>query len=105
KTTYVKIEKLKKDIESKDNEINKIKQEIQFKQKQIIQQIDENKKDQTQNIINISSTLDFQLVRSFKLNNTFTGHTNTAWSIDYSTFDDCQFICSGSYDKTVRVWD
>ncbi|ETO07357.1 hypothetical protein RFI_30035, partial [Reticulomyxa filosa] len=26
-------------------------------------------------------------------------------SIDYSTFDDCQFICSGSSDKTVRVWD
>ncbi|ETO17577.1 hypothetical protein RFI_19744, partial [Reticulomyxa filosa] len=25
--------------------------------------------------------------------------------IDYSTFDDRQFICSGSYDKTVRVWD
>ncbi|ETO36612.1 hypothetical protein RFI_00450, partial [Reticulomyxa filosa] len=22
------------------------------------------------------------------------------WSIDYSTFDDCQFICSGSNDKT-----
>ncbi|ETO13410.1 WD-40 repeat protein [Reticulomyxa filosa] len=27
------------------------------------------------------------------------------WSVDYSTFDDCQFICSGSDDKTVRVWD
>ncbi|ETO35724.1 WD repeat-containing protein, partial [Reticulomyxa filosa] len=26
-------------------------------------------------------------------------------SIDYSTFDDCQFICSGSLDETVRVWD
>ncbi|ETN97283.1 viral A-type inclusion protein, partial [Reticulomyxa filosa] len=33
KTTYVEIEKLKKDIESKDNEINKIEQEIQLKQK------------------------------------------------------------------------
>ncbi|ETO27198.1 hypothetical protein RFI_09934, partial [Reticulomyxa filosa] len=40
-----------------------------------------------------------------KLINTFTGHTNYVWSIDYSTFDDCQFICSGSHDKTVRVWD
>ncbi|ETO02874.1 WD-repeat protein, partial [Reticulomyxa filosa] len=37
--------------------------------------------------------------------NTFTGHTEIVWSIDYSTFDDCQFICSGSDDKTVRVWD
>ncbi|ETO15456.1 G-protein beta WD-40 repeats containing protein, partial [Reticulomyxa filosa] len=27
------------------------------------------------------------------------------YSIDYSTFDDCQFICSGSDDGTVRVWD
>ncbi|ETO26805.1 hypothetical protein RFI_10328, partial [Reticulomyxa filosa] len=42
---------------------------------------------------------------SSKLLNTFTGHTSTVWSIDYSIFDNCQFICSGSYDKTVRVWD
>ncbi|ETO00011.1 viral A-type inclusion protein, partial [Reticulomyxa filosa] len=75
KTAYVEIEKLKKDIKSKDNEINKMKQEIQFKQTQIIQQIDENKQEQTQNIIHTSSTLDFQLVSSLKLNNTFTGHT------------------------------
>ncbi|ETO36060.1 G-protein beta WD-40 repeats containing protein, partial [Reticulomyxa filosa] len=27
------------------------------------------------------------------------------WSIDYSIFGDCQFICSGSHDKTVRVCD
>ncbi|ETO12211.1 F-box and wd40 domain protein, partial [Reticulomyxa filosa] len=42
---------------------------------------------------------------SSKLINTFTGHTRVVWSIDYSTFDDRPFICSGSYDKTVRVWD
>ncbi|ETO05115.1 WD-repeat protein, partial [Reticulomyxa filosa] len=42
---------------------------------------------------------------SYKLINTFTGHTNTVCSIDYSKFGDCQFICSGSDDKTVRVWD
>ncbi|ETO07843.1 G-protein beta WD-40 repeats containing protein, partial [Reticulomyxa filosa] len=42
---------------------------------------------------------------SSKLINTFTKHTDTVWSIDYSTFDDCQFICSGSHDRTVRVWD
>ncbi|ETN97718.1 Centromeric protein E, partial [Reticulomyxa filosa] len=105
KTTFIEIEKLKKDIESKDNEIQTIKQEIQSKQKQIIQQMNENKEEQTQNIINTSATLDFQLVSSFKLNNTLTGHTNYVLSIDYSTFDDCQFICSGSHDKVVRVWD
>ncbi|ETO31609.1 WD-40 repeat protein [Reticulomyxa filosa] len=42
---------------------------------------------------------------SAKLINTFTGHTDTVWSIDYSTFDDHQLICSGSFDKTVCVWD
>ncbi|ETO36133.1 WD-40 repeat protein [Reticulomyxa filosa] len=42
---------------------------------------------------------------SSKLINTFTGHTRAVHSIDYSTFNDCQFICSGSGDNTVRVWD
>ncbi|ETO04357.1 WD-40 repeat protein [Reticulomyxa filosa] len=40
-----------------------------------------------------------------KLVKTFTGHINTVWSIDYITFDNDQLICSGSNDKTVRVWD
>ncbi|ETO12223.1 WD-40 repeat-containing protein, partial [Reticulomyxa filosa] len=58
-------------------------------------------------IINyISTVFMFEtFISSSKLINTFTGHTETVWSIDYSTFDDCQFICSGSDDKTVRVWD
>ncbi|ETO11763.1 WD-40 repeat protein, partial [Reticulomyxa filosa] len=42
---------------------------------------------------------------SAKLINTFTGHTRVVYSIDYSIFDDSQLICSGSSDKTVRVWD
>ncbi|ETO05303.1 F-box and wd40 domain protein, partial [Reticulomyxa filosa] len=42
---------------------------------------------------------------SSKLINTFTGHTSYVWSIDYSICDNCQLICSGSNDKTVRVWD
>ncbi|ETO03075.1 WD repeat-containing protein, partial [Reticulomyxa filosa] len=42
---------------------------------------------------------------SSKLINTFTGHTSIVNSIDYSTFDDRQFICSGPSDGTVRVWD
>ncbi|ETO07674.1 hypothetical protein RFI_29716 [Reticulomyxa filosa] len=40
-----------------------------------------------------------------KLLNTFIGHTNRIYSIDYSTFDNNQFICSGSDDKTIRVWN
>ncbi|ETO35040.1 F-box and wd40 domain protein, partial [Reticulomyxa filosa] len=42
---------------------------------------------------------------SFKLLNTFNGHTNWVYSIDCSTFDGDQFICSGSYDRTVCVWN
>ncbi|ETO04496.1 WD repeat protein, partial [Reticulomyxa filosa] len=42
---------------------------------------------------------------SSKLINTFTGHTSCVNSIDYSKFDDCQFICSGSDDTTICVWD
>ncbi|ETO17362.1 WD-40 repeat protein, partial [Reticulomyxa filosa] len=40
-----------------------------------------------------------------KLIKKFTGHDHRVWSIDYSIFNDCQFICSGSSDNTVRVWD
>ncbi|ETO28421.1 serine/threonine protein kinase [Reticulomyxa filosa] len=51
-------------------------------------------------------TIHFDKFRSsYKLINTLTGHTSIVWNIDYSTFDDCQFICSGSLDKTVCVWD
>ncbi|ETO34188.1 WD repeat-containing protein, partial [Reticulomyxa filosa] len=54
----------------------------------------------------ISTVFIFDTFRSSsKLINTFIGHINTVWSIDYSTFDNCQFICSGSHDRTVRVWD
>ncbi|ETN98989.1 WD-repeat protein [Reticulomyxa filosa] len=42
---------------------------------------------------------------SSKLLNTFTGHTGYVNSVDYFTFDNGQFICSGSSDKTVRMWD
>ncbi|ETO08069.1 WD-40 repeat-containing protein [Reticulomyxa filosa] len=45
------------------------------------------------------------IFRSSKLLETFIGHTNAVWSIDYSTFGDNEFICSGSEDKTVRVWN
>ncbi|ETO17681.1 G-protein beta WD-40 repeats containing protein [Reticulomyxa filosa] len=36
---------------------------------------------------------------------TLRGHTEYVWSIDYSTFDDKHLLCSGSDDKTVRIWD
>ncbi|ETO02644.1 WD repeat-containing protein [Reticulomyxa filosa] len=52
------------------------------------------------------STFNFELFRvTSKLLKTLSGHTNRVWSIDYSTFDDSPCICSGSQDKTVRVWN
>ncbi|ETO18235.1 WD-40 repeat protein [Reticulomyxa filosa] len=48
----------------------------------------------------------FEVFRSSsKLLKTFTGHTDWVSSIDYSTLDCGQYICSGSFDKKVCVWD
>ncbi|ETO22166.1 hypothetical protein RFI_15034, partial [Reticulomyxa filosa] len=118
-TTLPEMQKLKKDIE-----IQKIKEEMQVKEKKMVEQqkkfeeknrqINDNKEEQKGNnknenlstsVINTSPTSNFELVRPFKLIKTFTGHTNWVWSIDCSTSDDKQFICSGSDDNTVRVWD
>ncbi|ETO15431.1 WD-40 repeat protein, partial [Reticulomyxa filosa] len=119
KTTLIEMEKLKKKIKSKHNEIQKIKQEIQIMEQQkkleeknnhMNYNIEEQKEDNINDnlstlIINTSSTFNFELVRSLKLIKTFTGHTNWVRSIDYSTLDNNQIICSGSGDNTVRVWD
>ncbi|ETN99226.1 hypothetical protein RFI_38255, partial [Reticulomyxa filosa] len=92
-------------------EIKQLKKEIQFKNNQI-HHIDEDKKENDSNNQlfqtkhNPSSKFNFDLFcSSSRLINTFTEHTMAVWNIDYSTFDDCQFICSGSHDNTVRVWD
>ncbi|ETO33638.1 WD-repeat protein [Reticulomyxa filosa] len=42
---------------------------------------------------------------SSKLLKSFTGHTYYVYSIDYSTLDGRNLLCSGSYDKRVCVWD
>ncbi|ETO34762.1 hypothetical protein RFI_02328, partial [Reticulomyxa filosa] len=54
----------------------------------------------------ISTVFMFDTFRSSsKLINTFFGHRDYVNSIDYSTFDNLRFICSGSDDRTIRVWD
>ncbi|ETO36438.1 hypothetical protein RFI_00624 [Reticulomyxa filosa] len=42
---------------------------------------------------------------SSKVFKIFTGHTDFVNSIDYFTLDGDQLLCSGSDDKTVRVWN
>ncbi|ETO10888.1 WD-40 repeat protein, partial [Reticulomyxa filosa] len=83
-------EKIVKLLEEKNTKLLQ-KLNLQYKQKEK----EEEDKKQTHESSSVSS----------KLIKTFDGHTNTVNSIDYSTFDDFQFICSGSDDKTVRVWN
>ncbi|ETO27446.1 WD-40 repeat protein [Reticulomyxa filosa] len=98
------------------NELEKLKQEVQLKDKIILEKNEQIKKNQEKQNANKElssksknehlSTLDSDFFHSSsKQFKTFTGHAGIVWSIDYSTFDDCQLICSGSADKTVRVWD
>ncbi|ETO08055.1 hypothetical protein RFI_29335, partial [Reticulomyxa filosa] len=112
------IEIIKKDFNDKEkqwlshsNEFNLIS--IQDSQK-YFQKMDDQNKEQTDNqdiiplspLCILSHEVKFDSFRSSsKLINTFNGHINRVTSIDYSTFGDCQYLCSGSYDKTVRVWD
>ncbi|ETO01313.1 WD-40 repeat-containing protein, partial [Reticulomyxa filosa] len=49
--------------------------------------------------------VDFELVKHFHSHKTFFGHTFHVNSIDYSTFNHGRLLCSGSADKTVRIWD
>ncbi|ETO14705.1 hypothetical protein RFI_22663 [Reticulomyxa filosa] len=42
---------------------------------------------------------------SSKLINTLIVHTSYVYNIDYITFGSHQFICSGSHDPTVCIWD
>ncbi|ETO20949.1 F-box and wd40 domain protein, partial [Reticulomyxa filosa] len=42
---------------------------------------------------------------SCKLLQSLIGHTSNVWNIDYLTFNNDQLLCSGSSDKTIRVWN
>ncbi|ETO35955.1 hypothetical protein RFI_01108 [Reticulomyxa filosa] len=56
------------------------------------------------NYVSTFFTLD-TFISTSKLLKTFIGHAGVVCSIDYSTLDGDQLICSVSHDKTVRVWD
>ncbi|ETO32480.1 hypothetical protein RFI_04637, partial [Reticulomyxa filosa] len=52
-----------------------------------------------------SSALTDELVRGTKLRKTFSGHLDVVWSVQCSTFDSGRYLCSGSGDCTIRLWD
>ncbi|ETO12943.1 WD-40 repeat protein [Reticulomyxa filosa] len=47
----------------------------------------------------------FKYLLLFNIITTFIGHVSCVYSIDYSIFNDKQFICSGSTDCAVVVWN
>ncbi|ETO33157.1 hypothetical protein RFI_03951, partial [Reticulomyxa filosa] len=103
---------LKQQLNNQSTEIQQLKKETQFKDNKINVNYNEDKKDNDYNHQLLqskyiaSSTFNFDLFRSSsKIFNTLKGHAGIVWSIDYSTFDGNQFICSGSSDRTVRLWD
>ncbi|ETO07805.1 G-protein beta WD-40 repeats containing protein [Reticulomyxa filosa] len=49
--------------------------------------------------------LNFDLFRSANPLKRFFGHTKAVYSVDYLQVDNGKFLCSGSDDYTVRVWD
>ncbi|ETO09926.1 WD-40 repeat protein [Reticulomyxa filosa] len=99
----------KKEIEQpqQDNEIKKIQRELH----KLRADIESMKKETNSNgfiksLQEKNDTFSFDLFcSSSKLFRTFSGHTSVVWSVDYSIFDDGQYLCSGSHDGTVCVWD
>ncbi|ETO09832.1 G-protein beta WD-40 repeats containing protein [Reticulomyxa filosa] len=104
-------EKLKLEIQLKEKEKFILQKEEDFNQKknqtEIKQEEEELKITQNNNNNNNNNNLlNFDLFfSSSKLINTLIGHNGRVWSIDYLTFDNNEFICSGSHDNTIRLWD
>ncbi|ETO15138.1 WD-repeat protein, partial [Reticulomyxa filosa] len=114
------IEITKKDFNDKEKQSIKILEENNLKLLQHSQVLSEqsngqNKKEDQKQPNNrdippspalpVSTTFNFDtFCTSSKSLKKFSGHTSAVNSIDYSTFSG-HYICSGSYDKTIRVWD
>ncbi|ETO12471.1 WD-40 repeat-containing protein [Reticulomyxa filosa] len=96
----------------KENFLASVQESHKFFQKMNDQNKREEQKQTDNQDINVysslfapSSALRSNAFSSFKLLKTLSGHTGSVTSIDYSTFDGDQYLCSGSNDNTVRVWD
>ncbi|ETO26350.1 WD repeat-containing protein [Reticulomyxa filosa] len=105
-------EELLKDLEEKNT---KMRQENEQLVKLLNSENKEKEKEEEQGLngndnfyfsaLKRSPIVSFNSIRSSKVIKTFTGHSNKILSIDYSSFNDRQYLCSGARDKTVRVWD
>ncbi|ETO32118.1 hypothetical protein RFI_04998, partial [Reticulomyxa filosa] len=99
KQTLIRHEQFIKELKEKNTQLaqnyEKTIQQSNCKQKEEIQFANQHS----------YSVINFDLFRSAKLLKTCRGHTSVVSSMDYLSSDDGQFLCSGSLDQTVRVWD
>ncbi|ETO26870.1 G-protein beta WD-40 repeats containing protein [Reticulomyxa filosa] len=100
-------EKIQREISKAQSDIEMLRQDFNEKDEKNVQ--DSHKlyqKDEQKDNKNLSSCTSFdRFCSSSGLLKTFAGHTDYVWGIDSTTFDNNQLICSGSSDKTVRVWN
>ncbi|ETO22959.1 G-protein beta WD-40 repeats containing protein, partial [Reticulomyxa filosa] len=89
-------DKLLKSLQNKNNELT-----------QNYQKLFDEQKEQTNNESwhSPDHTVQLDSFRTTKLFKTLSGHSSYVWSIEYSRFNRDQYLCSGSHDKTICVWD
>ncbi|ETO35006.1 WD-40 repeat protein [Reticulomyxa filosa] len=107
----VDIEIMKKDFAEKENKqlshYDKLIKLLEEKNEKCIQQkeITSSNEERKENENLMDFTCISGSVYPFKLLKIFGEHLSTVYSLQYLSFDGNQYLCSGSVDKTVRVWD
>ncbi|ETO34242.1 WD repeat-containing protein, partial [Reticulomyxa filosa] len=98
-------DKLVKLLEEKNvkltEDYQRLSQKINSQHKEEETKVDKN----DQYSMSLSPTFDLDLFRSSKLLKTFGAYGDRVYSIDYSTFGSGRYLCSGSGDQTIRVWN